>query len=449
MIRRHAQYAATILAVLLLAGCSDASRHLPEWLTGKQKIIKRAPGERIDVLFNQTKLEPDEAVANVPVEVPEQTGLAEWPNRNAAMQTPHLGLTGLTNEQHVKIGSGNKFTRDAGPAPVISEGIVVAMDAAGVISAHDETNIEKILWKNKDGLNEDASDAIGGGLSITDGVVYATTGTGGVRAITLKDGALKWKTSVGAPVRGAPAAGGGIVAVITADNQTLALESDTGAQRWSHRGIREVTSYVSSVAPVIFDGAVIAAYSSGEIFALRAESGSVIWSDTLGSSIKTRASAIFSGIDADPIVGEGVVVAISAGGEIQASALANGRPLWQKKISGHNTPWSAGNVLYVLSDTHDIAALFKKDGSIRWAKSLAVFDTRDVGQDITPALFGPILAGNAVLVLDNKGLLRTFKPQDGTPLSTVELEPGAVTQPLIVGGALYYVTKDARLYRYH
>jgi hypothetical protein len=70
--------------------------------------------------------------------------------------------------------------------------------------------------------------------------------------------------------------------------------------------------------------------------------------------------------------------------------------------------------MFVLSDTHDIAAIFKKDGAIRWAHSLAEFDPRDATRDITPALYGPILAGNAVLVLDANGTLSTFKPADAS-----------------------------------
>ncbi|MGL1278549.1 outer membrane protein assembly factor BamB family protein, partial [Vibrio parahaemolyticus] len=76
--------------------------------------------------------------------------------------------------------------------------------------------------------------------------------------------------------------------------------------------------YYSTTAPVISDGIVVAAYSSGEVFALRAETGSVLWSDTLGSNDRTRADAVFNGIDADPIVQDGVVVVTSASGAMQA-----------------------------------------------------------------------------------------------------------------------------------
>lgn len=421
----------------------------PDWLGGSERVIKRAPGERIDVVLNLTHLTPDSEVAEVPIEIPDQANLDSWKNHNDALRVPHLGLTGITKSNSVRVGDGNGFSRSIGPAPVISSGIVVAMDALGILSAHDESDIEKVLWTNHDGVDEDAGETFGGGLAIDEGTLYATTGKGGVRAVDLKTGKLKWKTSVGAPVRGAPAAGAGVVAVITADNQTIALDAEKGTPRWSQRGIHEAASYVSNVAPVIVNGVVIAAYSSGEIFAIRAESGNVIWNDTLGSSIRTRAAAVFSGIDADPIVGEDVVVAISAAGEVQASALANGRPLWQKRIGGHNPLWSAGNALFVLTDTHDVAALFKKDGSVRWSHSFTQLDKRDATHDITPALYGPILAGNAVLVLDAKGVLTTLKPQDGAVLNTYDLAEDPVTAPLVVNGALYYVTKDAKLHRYN
>jgi outer membrane protein assembly factor BamB len=446
MMQRRLQF--IILCVLFAVTACD-SIETPSWLGGSDRVIKRTPGERMDVLLNHAKLTPDTASADIPIEVPDQANLARWGNRNEAMKTQHIGLTGIKTAQHARIGDGRRFSRANGPAPVIDEGLVIAMDAAGVLSAHDESNIDTILWTNRDGLNDDTTDVLGGGLTSDAGVVYATTGDGSVRALSLKDGKLLWKASIGAPVRGAPAAGAGIVAVITADNQTIALDATTGTTRWSHRGIHEAAGYVSTVAPVIVDDTVIAAYSSGEIFALRAESGSVIWNDALGGSIKTRASAVFNGIDADPVVNEGVVVAISSAGEMQASALLNGRPLWQKRIGGHATPWSAGNAMFVLSDTHDVAAIFKKDGSIRWSQSLAIADKRDATRDITPALYGPILAGNAVFVLDEKGTLTAFKPTDGSVIDSYELAPNTVTAPLVTNGAMYIVTKDARLYRYN
>lgn len=432
-----------LLCLLALTACET-----PSWLGGV-KEIKRAPGERLDVVLNQASLKPDDHVANVPVEVPDQVNLEEWKNHNDAMLTPHIGLTGISHEQSARIGDGNAFSQGTVSPPIVAQHLVMAMDAAGIVTAHDEADIEKIRWTNKAGLKKHVYDVLGGGLAYADGVVYATTGYGSLRAIDATTGAARWDINVGAPVRGAPAIGEGMVVVLTADNQTLAFEAATGKPRWEHRGIRETAGYFSTTAPVISEGIVIAAYSSGEVFAIRAESGNVLWNDTLTSSIKTRASAVFSGIDADPIVQDGVVVTTTASGQMQASALLNGRPLWQQHVGSHTTPWSAGNVMFVLSDTHDIAAIFKRDGSIRWSTSLARHDDKNPAKDTTPALFGPILAGNAVVVIDREGTLSTFKPQDGSLISRFDLASNIASTPIIAGGALYYITTDAKLHKFY
>lgn len=442
---RRAAALTACASLLLLGGCDVQT---PSWLGGAERVIKRAPGERVDVITGQGKLKPDERAADVTITVPEQTNLDHWRSLNDAMTTSHLGLTGITKEAHARVGDGNRFAPGTAPAPVVDDGLVVAMDGLGIVSAHEEGDISHVRWVNSDGLPEDRHDGLGGGLAIADGVVYASTGTGTLRAISLADGKTKWQLKLGAPVRGNPAVGGGLVAVLTADSQTLAYDAATGAERWAHRGMREAASYVSRTSPVISNNAVVASYSSGEVVALDATTGRLAWGDALGAGVKTRASSIFTGVACDPIVQDGVVVTISTSGEFMASALATGRPLWQAPIGGHLTPWSAGNALFVLSDTHDLAAVLKRDGSVRWAHSLAVADKRDATRDVTPALYGPILAGNAVLVLDAKGVLSTFKPEDGTPLSTYELAEGAATPPIVANGALYYLTDDGTLYQY-
>ena len=435
---------ALLACLFLLAACET-----PSWAGGSPPEIKRAAGERTDVLLNVKRLKPDAAVAEQAVDVPEPADLTEWHNHNEAMQTPHIASTGFAREQSARIGDGNDFSRDTVSPPIVAGGVVYAMDAAGVVSAHDAADIDKIRWVDKSGLTENVYDVLGGGLAFDDGVVYATTGYGNLRAIDTATGKSKWNVRVGAPVRGAPAVGSGMVVVLTADNQTLAFDIATGAPRWEHRGIKESAGYFSTTAPVMSDGMVVAAYSSGELFVMRVETGSVVWSDALGNTVKTRASAVFSGIDADPIVQDGVVVVVSSSGEMQASALLNGRPLWQIKVASHRTPWSAGNALFVLSDTHDIAAIFKRDGLIRWSESLAVADKNDPNKDKTPPLYGPILAGNAVMVMDHKGQLFSFKPDTGERLATRELTRNIVSSPIMAGGAMYVMTKDAKLRKYY
>lgn len=441
--RRALTLSVAIGACLLTLTACDT---MPDWLGGDPVEIKRAPGNRTDVVINPEALKADPAAQDVEIEVPEQTNLEQWKTINQAMLTGHVGLTGLSQEQSAKIGDGNPFSRSVVTAPVVVDGWVYAMDAAGVVSAHEESNISTVKWREETGRDSYISDVLGGGLAYEAGTVYATTGRGTLRAINVADGSVKWSIRVGAPVRGAPAVSGSLVVVLTADNQTLAYDAASGQPRWEHRGIRETAGYFSTTSPVIGDGVVISAYSSGEVFALRLETGNVLWSDTLASTVRTKASAVFSGIDADPILQNGVTVVTNASGEMQASALINGRPLWQQRVGTHSTPWSAGNVIYVLTDGNDLAALLKRDGSVRWSTSLKALQK---DKDKTPPLYGPILSANAILVLDGTGMLTSFKPTTGELIGQHELADDIVTNPVIVNGAMYVVTKDARLYKYN
>ncbi len=434
-----------VTSLLVLTSCGS----LPEWMGGNPPEIKRAPGERTNVVLSPESLKPDETAKDVTVEVPEQTNLDQWLSLNQAMLTQHVGLTGVTHEQSATVGSGMEFTRNVVSGPVVADGTVFAMDAAGTVSAHDEHDISTVKWTSEASHKQSSTDVLGGGIAYTDKVLYVTTGNGNLRALDAVTGQKKWGIQVGAPVRGAPAVSKGIVVVLTADNQTLAFDATNGAPKWEQRGIRESAGYFSTISPVIGEDVVVSAYSSGEVFAIRLETGSVLWSDTLSNGSRTLASAVFNSIDADPIVQDGVVVVTSSSGEMQASALINGRPLWQQHIGAHSTPWSAGNVLYVLSDTHDIAALLKRDGAVRWATSMAVKDKRDPNRDTTPPLYGPILSGNAVLIVDGAGNVTSFKPTTGEKISSYELASGIVTSPVVANGALYVITKDAKLHRYY
>lgn len=430
-----------LVALLLLSACS----HLPDWMTGAPPEVIRAAGERTDVLAAEQGLKSAPAAQEVLVDVPDQANLEQWRSPNEAMLTAHVGLTGVTKEQSATVGEGNNFVRSVVSPPIVAGGMVFAMDAAGIVSAHSEADISEVKWTNGTGRPKGVSDVLGGGLAYAEGVVYATNGSGNLRALDATTGAPKWSIRVGAPVRGAPAVEGTTVVVVTADNQTLAYDTTNGQPRWEHRGIQETAGYFSITSPVISEGIVIASYSSGELFAIRLESGSVLWSDTLAGGDRTKAAAIFNGIDTNPIVQDGVVLSTSASGEMQASVLLNGRPLWQQRIGAHATPWSAGNVLYVLSDTNDLAALLKRDGSVRWVSPVAEKPAK--GNSVP--LYGPILSANAVLVVDGNGVLSSFKPTSGERIGTYELAEGIVTAPVIANGAMYLLTRDGTLQKYY
>ena len=250
MIRR----ALILCSFLTLTACGG----LPEWMGGNAPEVKRAPGERVNVVLSPESLKPEDSAKDVAVEVPEQTNLEQWLSLNEAMLTAHVGLTGVTREQSAQVGEGSEFARTVVSGPVVAAGMVFAMDAAGTVSAHDEHDIRDVKWTSAGNHRQSLNDVLGGGVAYADQTLYVTNGDGTLRALDVATGKAKWNIHVGAPMRGAPAVAQGIVVVLTADNQTFAYDVTTGSPKWEHRGIRESAGYFSTISPVISDGIVIA-----------------------------------------------------------------------------------------------------------------------------------------------------------------------------------------------
>lgn len=431
-----------VTLMLLLSACSV----LPGWAGGTKASApkKKEEGERYAVVAEDT-LVAATGKSDVIADIPDQVSNDHWYNINDAMQYGHLGITGLERSSSAKIGEGEKFAQGIVPTPVVAQGTLYAMDGIGAISAHRTKDVSDVRWVATDLVEEDEPSMIGGGLSLGENTLYAVSGYGKLGAFDAKDGKKKWIVAVGVPVRGAPQVAGNVVVVLTVDNQTLGFDAESGRALWTHRGLRETAVYLSAVSPVIAEDTVISAYSSGELNALRLSTGSPIWGDALVNPERTRASDVFTGIDADPVVKDSIVYAISTSGMMVANALLNGRPIWQQKISGHDTPWVVGNMIYVLTDKHQLVALSRRDGSVVWVKNLA---RTDDGQDVTPTLYGPILAGNAVIVFNDDGELTTFRPRDGKIFATYDIEDGLAAPPVIAEGTLFMVTRSARIVAY-
>lgn len=413
-----------LLLALALAACS----HLPSWLGGAAPKIEKIPGERLAVIGDERALSPDPTLAAVPVKLPDGQPLGALDKTTSAA-----------------IGEGEEFERAVAPPPVVAAGMVFAMDAAGNISAHEAANIENIRWQSAGLAEEDSPEALGGGLAYHQGRIYATSGRGWVGAFDAETGKEMWKKQIPASFRSAPRLAGGILFAITLDSQLLALDAASGEVRWAHRGISETAGLMSAAAPAITGSVVIAPYASGEIYALAAESGQPLWGDSLAAAARTEASAGLSGIVGDPVIDAQVVIAASASGRLGVFAIATGQRLWDLPVSSLNAPWLAGDYLFVLTAGNQLVCLVKYTGQVRWVAPLPRFD--DEERKIYPILWrGPVVAGGKVVVAGSNEELRLFSAADGSLLETKSAPGDIAAAPVIAGGRMYLIGRDATLY---
>jgi len=404
-------------------------------------------GERISLLDLQQSLEPEDTVL-------EEQGLiapAEWKNEfwpqvggypNHSMQNLALGPSPLKKVWSTSIGEGATKRLPLVAQPVLVDGRIYTMDIDNTVAAFDITNGKK-LWSTEVTTEEDDDAVIGGGIASSGGLLYVTSGFNEVLALNPANGKIIWRKAIPAASRAAPTVMENRVFVTTLDGRILALDSTNGTTLWEYTGISEAAALVGAASPAASRDIVVPVFSSGEITALRVGNGSVAWSDNL-SNVKGMGSlAEISDIKALPVIDKGVVIAISFSGRLAAIDERTGQRVWQREISGQQTPWMAGNHIFLLSSDNQVIALGRQTGAIRW-----VTDLPRTEDDEKLIFTGPVLAGGRLMLMGSGGRVYELSPEDGSVQRQWNVDGDVFLPPIIAGGTLYILSNDGELSAY-
>ncbi|MGB0719169.1 MAG: PQQ-binding-like beta-propeller repeat protein, partial [Bdellovibrionales bacterium] len=399
------------------------------------------PGERLSVLELQKSLEPD----NTMLEAQGLITPPEWKNEfwpqaggypNHSMQNLALAPDGLKRVWSADIGKGSTDKLPLTAQPILFDGKIFTLDTHAELSAFDAETGQK-LWKKNIGNADEDDPVITGGLAFSNGILVATNGFSEVLAITPNDSAIIWRKNLPAPSRAAPTVLNGRVFVTTLDNKILALAASDGSVLWEYRGIAEAAGLIGAASPAANNDIVIPAFSSGEISALRVANGSLTWTDNLSNTRGLGGLSTISDIKALPIIDKGLIIAISFSGRMVAIDERTGIRVWQREISSSQTPWVAGNHIFVLSSENQLIALGRETGSIRWVTELPRIDD---GEVLT--FTGPVLAGGRLIVAGTNGIIIEVNPETGDIINDWDAGATITIPPIVAGGTLYILSEN-------
>ena len=407
------------------------------------------PGERVSVMLLERELAADPSLADLPIELPPPRRNDAWPQSGGdpthAMH--HLAAGDqLSLAWRASIGAGSPGEGQLLARPVVAEGRVFTMDAEGMIRAFDAES-GALLWQFEQ--DEDHADGlIGGGLAYANGWLFATLSSGDVLGLDAESGTEMWRQSLGVPLRAAPTVAEDRVLVLTADNQLYALEGTGGRPVWRHAGFFEGTGLLGGPSPAVDGDLVIVPYSSAEVYAIRLDNGRPLWSDTVERPRRTQALDEITDIEGMPVIDGEVVYVAGYGGQMAAIDARRGIRQWDLDVASTETPWLAGDFIYVLTTRGEVICLLRANGRIRWVSPLPrVVDPDDPGS--TPIVWsGPILVGDRLLVAGSQGQAITMSPYTGEILGRQELPGPVVIPPVAAAGNVYIVTENAQLLAY-
>jgi outer membrane protein assembly factor BamB len=432
-------YSLLFLAAIVLTGCDN--------YFGQNKAPSLS-GKRISILIQQRSIEPDSSAAGHKIVLPAPTPNNDWPQAggyaNHAMHHMRIGKA-LQERWSISVGRGTNDEERLMAQPIVAGNTLFSMDSETIVSAYNLKDGAEIWSVELTPKEED--DHVNGGLAYENGKVFATTGFGQVVAVAAKTGKVLWRRNVGAPVRSAPTARGNRVFAIAVTNKLFALNGETGAVLWSHSGIEEAINLLGGSSPAVDSGVVVAPYSSGELFALKVENGQELWADSLAGTRRGATSSALGTIRGRPIIDRGIVFAISNSGQFAAINLRTGRRIWERPVGGIESPWIAGDYLFVISNNTDLLALGRLNGRIYWVMALPEWeDPEDREGKITWT--GPILASDRLIVAGSSGEALSVSPYSGKVLGKVEMLDSVSISPIVVQDSLLFLSDDAELVAY-
>jgi outer membrane protein assembly factor BamB len=274
-------------------------------------------------------------------------------------------------------------------------------------------------------------------------VLYIGTADGYLIALDPQTGIEKWRYQGHGSIEQPPSAAGELIVFANEADQVVAVDATTGKFKWQYKSETPEQYTLRGHAGVTVDGDLMyTGFSNGTMVALRKDTGSVAWS----TSLKGDADQ-FMDVDATPIVlGDKVYTSSSSGG-VYALDKLTGLVRWRVPFYDVAQPSATGNVgglttdgkvLYVsVADLGTYA--MDLSGNVMWRVG-----ARGGGEPGVPVIFEDVvvysLASAGLFIADRKSgkTLEYFDPGDGVS-----------AQPTVTGdGRLFVMSNRGILYAF-
>ncbi|MEM9754540.1 MAG: PQQ-binding-like beta-propeller repeat protein [Pseudomonadota bacterium] len=391
-----------------------------------------------------------EADRSEPINLPPAERLSAWTQRGATPENllPHAALGGALQEIWVAdIGQGNTRRARITADPVGGDGRIFTLDAGGQIVATSTAGAR--LWSADLTAGFDRGGGLsGGGLALSAGTVYATTGYGELIALDAASGAIAWRQRLDAAIT-TPTVVGSTVYVVSRDGAAWAIDAGNGRIRWSLPGTPASAVLAGGAAPAVSARSVIFPFGTGEVVAALRESGVRVWGTTVAGSRAGVAYASLNDITGDPVIVGSTIYAGNQSGRVVALEAASGARLWTATEGAYSPLLPVAGSIFFVSDRNELLRIEADTGARIWGTELPLFvANRESRRRAVFTHFGPILAGGQLIVASGDGAIRFFDPESGAETGQLALRGGAAANPIVIDDTLYVVSEGGRLHAF-
>ena len=178
--------------------------------------------------------------------------------------------------------------------------------------------------------------------------------------------------------------------------------------------------------------------------ALRVENGTPVWTDQLTRTGTVTSLSALNDIAGRPVIDRDRVFAISHSGRMVSIDLRTGERIWTRDIGGVQTPWVAGDFVFLVTSSQEVLAISRRDGRIRWITPLQRWRNPERRSD--PVEWsGPVLVSERLVLVSSRGEAVMLSPETGEVLGNLSIPGPSMIAPVVANETVYVLTDDARL----
>ncbi len=332
----------------------------------------------------------------------------------------------------VLLGTERAWTAQVGPSPaqaaphVVGSRVYLAGAGGTVVAIEAETGRD--LWRAS--LGTPLATGIG-----ADGETAAVV-TQDNELIALSNGQQRWRVQLPAKVFTAPLVAGGRVFVVTAGRTVLAFDGSNGALLWSQQ--RSGEPLVLSQAGVLLAvGDTLVAGLSGRLTGLNPQNGSIRWEAPIATPRGTNAVARLVDL-VGPVsrLGDSVCARayLAAMGCVDAS---RGSVAWTQPAQGSAGLAGDDRLVCGTESNGRVRAWQRANGETAWTVDRLKYRN----------LSAPLAVGRVVAVGDATGTVHLLSREDGSELTRLTTDGSAVVGgPVLAGQVLLVQTRNGGVF---
>ncbi len=294
-------------------------------------------------------------------------------------------------------GVGHYFSK---LSPAYSNDTLFVASRDGQVKALDTANGQS-LWQTD--VKQDVTARLSGGLTAAYGNLYVGSENGEVISLNQETGEVNWRVKVAGEVLAHPVADSGLIIVNTSRGTLIALDGNTGNQRWALSTEVPNLTLRGDSTPVAIGGGVFWGTANGRLAAAIVERGQLIWQQPIGTPKGATEIDRLVDVDSTPVVLGGTLFTVGFNGQLVAVDLRSANPIWKRNYSSANDLATDGLRIFVVTEKDHVVAVDSRSGTELWENSL--LENRQLTK--------PVVMGNYLVVGDTLGYLHWIDRSTG------------------------------------